>query len=362
MQVGIRELVVPDCYSALPFSKWPALDQERWNAAFASKDLLDAKGPGIHWRPATSATVQQGYGFALAWLDAKNLLDPFLDPGKRWPPDRLRDYIRALQESVRPATVMNRIISLERTLAVLEPGMDRALLRRAICRLPNKWDNARKRARLKEPADLVELGFQLMDKALKQPMTNVRKNAAVYRDGLQIALLAMRPLRIRNFASIRIGTHLRSQGAGWRLVFEASETKTSQPIDMSFPAELASALQTYLDHFRLLLAGDKYTGDRLWVGYYFTPLAAHSMRLNIYKRTSKAFGVPINPHLFRDCAATSIAVHDPAHVRIAAAVLGHRSFATTEKFYNLANTIQAGRGYADVIEARRARAKKTKRS
>ncbi len=298
----------------------------------------------------------------MAWLDANDLLDPHIDPGKRWPPDRLLDYIRSLQASVSPASVVNRLISVERALAVLEPTMDRTLLRRAIRRLPQMWDNTRKRARLKEPADLVELGLQLMDEALKRPMTNARKNAAVYRDGLQIALLAMRPFRIRNFASIRICTHLRPQGAGWRLVFEASETKTSQQIDVAFPTELVSGLQTYLDHFRPLLAGDKYTGDRLWVGYYFTPLAAHSMRLNIYKRTSKAFGVPINPHLFRDCAATSIAVHEPEHVRIAAAVLGHRSFATTEKFYNLANTIQAGRGYADVIEARRARAKKTKRS
>ena len=351
-----------DRRSSLPFPKWPLRDQIRWTAAFATKDLLDVTCPCVHWRPATIATVEEGYGYALAWLVSQDFLDPQFDPGERWFPDRLRAYIRFLQASLSPATVLNRIIALERALAVLEPAMDRAFLRCAICKLPCTVDSARKRARLREPADLFELGLQLMDEALKRPMTNARKNAAVYRDGLQIALLAMRPFRIRNFASIRKGTHLRPQGAGWRLVFKASETKTSQQIDVAFPTELVSALQTYLDHFRLLLAGDKYTGDRLWVGYYFTPLAAHSMRLNIYKRTSKAFGVPINPHLFRDCAATSIAVHDPAHVRIAAAVLGHRSFATTEKFYNLANTIEAGRGYTDVIEKRRLRAKKTKRS
>jgi integrase len=53
----------------------------------------------------------------------------------------------------------------------------------------------------------------------------------------------------------------------------------------------------------------------------------------------------VNPHLFRDCAATSIAVHDPDHVRIAAAVLGHRSFATTQRHYNLATALKAARNY-----------------
>jgi hypothetical protein len=41
-------------------------------------------------------------------------------------------------------------------------------------------------------------------------------------------------------------------------------------------------------------------------------------------------------------------------VQIAAAVLGHRNFATTEKYYNLAASIQAGRLYAELIRKRRA--------
>ena len=47
----------------------------------------------------------------------------------------------------------------------------------------------------------------------------------------------------------------------------------------------------------------------------------------IVGRTAAAFGHPVNPHLFRDCAATSIAIDDPQHVRIASQILGHRSAA-----------------------------------
>ena len=65
----------------------------------------------------------------------------------------------------------------------------------------------------------------------------------------------------------------------------------------------------------------------------------------IARRTATAFGRPINPHLFRDCAATSIAIDDPEHVRVASQILGHRSTATTERYYNQAQAIDAARRY-----------------
>ena len=67
------------------------------------------------------------------------------------------------------------------------------------------------------------------------------------------------------------------------------------------------------------------------------------------RRTAEAFGTPINPHLFRDCAATSIAIDDPEHVRVASQLLGHRSRATTEQYYNQAQAIDAARRYQDFL-------------
>jgi Resolvase, N terminal domain len=83
--------------------------------------------------------------------------------------------------------------------------------------------------------------------------------------------------------------------------------------------------------YRPVLMGGRYYGDRLWIGYRFAPQAPHTIGVTIAERTKQAFGKRVNPHLFRDCAATSIAVHDPDHVRITAALLGHRSFVTTER-------------------------------
>ena len=66
-------------------------------------------------------------------------------------------------------------------------------------------------------------------------------------------------------------------------------------------------------------------------------------------RTKEAFGSPINPHLFRDEAATTLAIHDPEHVRSAASLLGHRHLSTTERYYQQAQSLEAHRAYAKVI-------------
>jgi integrase len=66
-------------------------------------------------------------------------------------------------------------------------------------------------------------------------------------------------------------------------------------------------------------------------------------------RTLEGLGRAINPHLFRDCAATSIAIDDPDHVRIASPLLGHRSISTTENYYNQARGVEAIRLMQNVL-------------
>ena len=59
------------------------------------------------------------------------------------------------------------------------------------------------------PARIVELGLSLIADAEQGYHENLRKNASVYRDGLQISPLALRPFRKRNFSGIRIGKRIR---------------------------------------------------------------------------------------------------------------------------------------------------------
>jgi site-specific recombinase XerC len=79
----------------------------------------------------------------------------------------------------------------------------------------------------------------------------------------------------------------------------------------------------------------------------------------IMKLTQERFGEIINPHLFRDCAATSIAIEDSQHVRCVTTVLGHASLATSEKHYNQANALEASRRLQGHVLALRRRLRGT---
>ena len=87
----------------------------------------------------------------------------------------------------------------------------------------------------------------------------------------------------------------------------------------------------------------------------------HHVRLGqpICRLTKKAFGTSINPHLFRDCAATMIAIEDPSHVRIVPSLLGHTSLKTAERHHNQAQTLEGVGHYHAALASRRVDAKRT---
>jgi integrase/recombinase XerD len=60
--------------------------------------------------------------------------------------------------------------------------------------------------------------------------------------------------------------------------------------------------------------------------------------IRIVARTREGLGHAVNPHLFRDRAATSVVIHDPAHVGISR-LPGHRSGSIPERYYNQARSV-----------------------
>jgi integrase len=169
-----------------------------------------------------------------------------------------------------------------------------------------------------------------------------RIDRVAFRDTLMLAILAARPLRLRNLAGIRIGRHLVRQGKVWLLTFPADEVKNRRPLEHDLPDGLAPFLATYLERIRpSFLKGA--ASDVLWLGFEGEPLTPHSVYLGIMWGSRRLLGVAINPHLLRDCAATSLANVSPAAALSAAALLGHQNFATTERYYVRANQLEAGR-------------------
>ena len=64
----------------------------------------------------------------------------------------------------------------------------------------------------------------------------------------------------------------------------------------------------------------------------------------------KHLGRPMSLHLFRDSAATTVAVHDSAKIGIVGGLLGHARHETNEKHYNQAKGIEAGRRYHGLLK------------
>jgi integrase/recombinase XerD len=78
-----------------------------------------------------------------------------------------------------------------------------------------------------------------------------------------------------------------------------------------------------------------------------------SLHSRIVTRTREKFGVSVCPHLFRDCAATSMDIRDPWQTSAVVAVLGHRAIETSERFYNHSQMPFAAQLVQEVVSARR---------
>jgi len=83
--------------------------------------------------------------------------------------------------------------------------------------------------------------------------------------------------------------------------------------------------------------------EKLWLSTDGSPMTKMAIYDRVVARTSKGLGRAISPHLFRDCAAITIAIDDPTHVGISSRLLGHRTSSATEQFYNQAGGIEASR-------------------
>jgi integrase/recombinase XerD len=215
-----------------------------------------------------------------------------------------------------------------------------------------------KRHRLVGSGVLLDLGLAMMTRGESEKA--LRRRLLTYRDGLLIALLAARPLRIRNLAQLALDRNVVRRGEAWWIEIEAAQTKTRQRFELPWPQGLASHLEYYLSEIRPVLAArqgrwTRHAGDALWLSTDGSPMSIKTIYERIIINTEAALGQRINPHLFRDCAATSVAIEDPEHVGIASQLLGHRRVSTTERYYNQARAVEACRQLQDFLISLRQR-------
>jgi integrase/recombinase XerD len=237
--------------------------------------------------------------------------------------------------------VIARLIELKVTAGVMDPERDWSWIYRMASLIPARHKPARpKRHCLVHVERLLSLGLDLMAKAENEATT--LRRFKTYRDGLMIGLLASRQLRLRNLTGLILDqTLLQRGGVSW-IQIPAGETKTRDPIELRWPDLLVPHIRTYLaDHRPGIARLRRFRSDALWLSMHDSPMTDNAIYIRTTARTREGLGQPISPHLFRDCAATSVTIDDPAHVGIASRLLGHRTGSTTERYYNQARGVEA---------------------
>jgi integrase/recombinase XerD len=326
-----------------PLEEWPQWDRRQWQTALQAGDLLEEGGCRAERSRCSNRAMEKGYGRWLAWLGDRGLLDEEVPPGDRITADRVRAYAEHLEGENASATAIARLIELKVMASIMDSSRDWSWIYRMASAIRTRHKPARpKRHRVVPIVSLFELGIDLMAGA--EDETTALRRFKSYRDGLLIAFLAARPLRLRNLTGLVLDHTLIRRGDSWWIQVPAAETKTKAAIEVPWPELLAPHLGTYLaDHRAAIAALRGLRSNSLWLSMHGSPMNDNAIYIRIVARTREGLGQPIHPHLFRDCAATSVAIDDPAHVDIARCLLGHRTGSTTEPYYNQARSLEASR-------------------
>lgn len=339
-------------FPSLPVDLWPALDQSLWQSARQpSGPFDDDAGFAARWRLATIKMCERGYGMLVGWLDRNGQLDPLAHPCDRVTRDLIRAFITEYSVGRSELTVAGAVRGIAYVLRACAPpdGVD------WLTRLAHRMTNTAKPSRPKLPrmvriADIILLSDRLMDIGLGKLRNGRRSGAPIYRDGLIIGLLIHRPMRRRNLTDLRIGHNLFVDDFGIRIAIPREETKKGVPFDGYVPRQLEEATFTYLDQVRPFLLRSSIPDEGwLWIGRQGRRMPADDISIRVTKTTRKHFERDLSPHLFRDCAATEVALERPELIGIAKHVLGHMTLASSQKFYNQATSFTAFSRHADVI-------------
>jgi site-specific recombinase XerD len=184
----------------------------------------------------------------------------------------------------------------------------------------------------------------------KTPLTR----AIGVRNGLLVALMALHPIRVKNFAVLTIGDTFIKVDGRWWLHVPSDDTKSHRVDERQVPEFVTDAINRYIETHRPMLCGGDAGHRALWVssttGWQLT---TKNLGTLISKLTRQTIGVDVSPHLFRTAGASTAAIYGGAHPHLASALLNHRDPHVNEEHYNRATGLSAGEEYANITESYR---------
>jgi integrase len=345
---------------SLPFDQWPAADRSAWAAACWPAERLRRGGAASHLKDVTRRDLARRYGYFLDYVQWSEGLDRNSDAAAYVTRDRVERFLAELQARVSSVTVYGSIYKLRRTAELLAPDQVFIWLADIEKDLALVMQPRSKFNRLVDTNILVDAGMTLMAEAEAMRHRSALARARQFRNGLMIALQALHPFRLKNFAALDIGRTFRKVKDAWWIVLPASETKEKRADERPVVPYLTRWIERYLHTHRPILARMGDGPASLWLssndGSAMTYLGIEKV---ISKITLATVGIDVSPHLFRTAGASTAAVHAGDTPHLAAALLHHIDPAVTEEHYNRATSLSATKNYAALIETLRVSARKT---
>lgn len=360
--------------TSLPFDAWPDQDRRLWQIACATGGLFDQEGAASHWSAPTRLQVQKGYGKWLWALQQSGTLAPNMPPSHRVTERSLRDYHSILvSQGLASVTRASRVTDLMEAIRVMEPEADLSRLRQLVSTLQQRAIPSRnKAARIREPKEIWSACAEDMHAIATGTLPLSFPVASRYRDATALSCLTWTPIRLRNLTALTLGKNLIKRGDLWQVTFTEAETKDKSPLAFHLPdyAPYQDALSFYLSHVRprLMAEGPVPVSQHaalqgpLWISTRGTAMSSHALYYAITRVSERLLGAPLNPHLLRDCAVSTITSNAPDFTLAAARVLGHSQLSTTLTHYDQASMLKAAQRHADIVEEIKTAASKRARA
>ena len=165
-----------------------------------------------------------------------------------------------------------------------------------------------------------------------------------------IALLALCPIRLKNFAALEIGRSFVDINGKWWIVLGAAETKENRADERPVDDMLKPAIDRYIGQHRPVLARTDNSPTALWLSSNDgAPMSYDGVERVIKTTTLATVGVDVSPHLFRTAAASTAATHGGDNPHLASALLHHTHPSVTNAHYNRASSLSAAEKLRQII-------------
>jgi integrase len=340
------------CYPrSLAVSEWPDADRRAWEAACRPGARLKPGGAASYLAQVSRDDFARRYGAFLGFLQRNDRLERHAGAATQVTLPNVEAYIADLKGRVRSTTIWNCVYKLRRAAELLEPTADFSWLAEIEKDIALEMQPRSKFGRLVLTGRLVEAGLTLVAEAQEFATSDLARARGV-RNGLMIALLALCPIRLKNFAVLEIGQTFKEVHGRWWITLPGTSTKSHRADERPIPACLKSCIDAYLKQSRPVLLGSRPSTNALWISSTTgRPMTTKNIGILISKITVETIGVDVSPHLFRTAAASTAAAYGANTPHLASAVLHHTDPRVTEEHYNRASSLSASKVYAEIINS-----------